>query len=138
MNGGRVFLDTNIFVYMYDVFEPQKKEISLSLLDANDCVASTQVVNEINSVLTRKIKAPIQTVKQILEDVYRVSEVKNLNKATIFQALNLMEKYGYSYYDGLMLASALESGCEILFSEDMNDGQIIEDKLKIINPYKSA
>ena len=46
MSGGKVFLDTNVFVYMYDASEPIKKEISLSLLDANECVTSTQAINE--------------------------------------------------------------------------------------------
>ncbi|MCL2165561.1 MAG: PIN domain-containing protein [Oscillospiraceae bacterium] len=59
MSGGKVFLDTNVFVYMYDASEPKKKEISLSLLDANDCVTSTQTINELSNVLTKKFKTPI-------------------------------------------------------------------------------
>jgi len=50
-------------------------------------------------------------------------------------ALDLKEKYGYSFFDCLMLASALESGCDVILSEDMGDGQIIENTLKIVNPF---
>ena len=136
MNDGKVFLDTNIFVYMYDSSEPVKKEICLSLLDANDCVSSSQVINEISNVLTKKIKTPTQKVRQILMDIFNVSEVKEIHRSTSFYALDLMERYGFSYYNCLILASALESGCETLFSEDMSHGQIIESQLKILNPFK--
>jgi len=70
-------------------------------------------------------------------DVYHVCEVREIHRTTTFFALDLMERYKFSYYDCLILASALESGCEVLFSEDMHDGQIIENKLKIVNPFSN-
>ena len=136
MNAGKVFLDSNVFIYMYDSSQPAKKEASLVLIDINDCVTSTQAINEISNVLTRKIKLPFSVVKQVLEDIYRICEVKQLQKHTIFHALEIMERFGFSYYDCLMLASALENDCRVLYSEDMSDGQVIDDKLRIVNPYK--
>ena len=59
-------------------------------------------------------------------------------KITICKAVELKESYGYSYYDSLMLASALESDCDIILTEDMQDGQIIENRLKIINPFEKG
>ena len=55
---------------------------------------------------------------------------------TIQSALNIVDQYGFSYYDCLIISSALECKSTILYSEDMNDGQIIDKKLKIINPFK--
>ena len=136
MSGGKVFLDTNVFVYMYDASEPKKKEISLSLLDANECVTSTQAINELNNVLTRKLKTPISNVKQIIHDIHQVTSVRQISTDTILSALDIMEQYKYSYYDSLMIASALENGCVILFSEDMQGGQLINSTLKMTNPYE--
>ncbi|MFZ1344751.1 hypothetical protein [Thiothrix eikelboomii] len=58
-----------------------------------------------------------------------------MTSQTIEQALVLGERYGYSYFDSLMLASALEQGCSILYSEDMQHGQILEGGLRIIDPF---
>jgi predicted nucleic acid-binding protein len=55
---------------------------------------------------------------------------------TVRKANVLKNKYGYSFYDSLILAAALECGCNTLYSEDMHDGQVIESSLKIINPFK--
>jgi len=135
MNGARIFLDTNVFVYMYDASTPKKKEISLSLLDSNECITSTQAMNELCNVLTRKFKTPLSNVKQILHDIQQVTEVRLINTDTILYTLGIMEQYQYSYYDSLMLASALESNCTTLVSEDMQSGQLINNMLKILNPY---
>ena len=62
----------------------------------------------------------------------------NVSVATIQQAWLIGEKYGYSYFDSLVLASALESHCDVLYSEDMQDGQLIESCLKIVNPFKAS
>jgi predicted nucleic acid-binding protein len=135
MSDDRVFLDSNIFIYMYDKSDLTKREASLSLLDSNACVASTQVINEVSSVLLRKIKVPIREVKQIINDIFKISDVKQIDSTIIYNALDLVSQYGYSYFDCLMLSSALDSGCKILYSEDMSDGQLIENTLTIVNPY---
>ncbi|MCL2108484.1 MAG: PIN domain-containing protein [Oscillospiraceae bacterium] len=135
MNADRVFFDTNIFIYMYAVSEPHKKETCLSLLDSGVCVTSTQAINEICNVLTRKIQTPFEDIKKIVNDIYNICEVRIIQKQTALNALDLKERYGFSFFDCLMLSSALESDCAILYSEDMADGQVIEGKIKIVNPF---
>jgi predicted nucleic acid-binding protein len=120
---------------MYAVSEPHKKETSLSLLDGCDCVTSTQAINEICNVLTRKIQTPFEDIRKIVNDVYNICEVRLIQKQTELNAIDLKERYGFSFYDSLMLSSALESNCNILYSEDMADGQTIEGKLRIVNPF---
>jgi predicted nucleic acid-binding protein len=120
---------------MYAVSEPQKKETSLSLLDSCDCVTSTQAINEICNVLTRKIQTPFEDMRKIVNDVYNICEVRLIQKQTELNAIDLKERYGFSFYDSLMISSALESNCNILYSEDMADGQTIEGKLRIVNPF---
>jgi predicted nucleic acid-binding protein len=74
---------------------------------------------------------------QILSDIFwRRFEVALLRKSSVDKALSVANQYKYSYWDSLIIASALENKCKILYTEDMQDGQIIEGKLKIENPFK--
>jgi predicted nucleic acid-binding protein len=107
----------------------------MNALKRFDCVASTQVLNEICNVFTRKFKLPTNGILEILKAVNASCEVALVTADTIESALALKERYRYSYYDSLILASALECRCNVLLTEDMQDGQIIEDKLEIVNIY---
>jgi predicted nucleic acid-binding protein len=74
---------------------------------------------------------------QILSDIFwRKFKVVLLRKSSVDKALSLANQYKYSYWDSLIIASALENKCKILYTEDMQDGQIIEGKLKKENPSK--
>ena len=133
---GKTFFDTNIFIYLYADNEYRKQTISKEIVNkAGECITSTQILNEINNVMIKKWRMPAETVKVVQGDVRRISEVVYINENTIDKAMDLNARYGFSYYDCLMLSSALESYCDIIYTEDMNDGQIIDDTLKIVNPY---
>jgi len=106
-------------------------------LDRNDCVISTQILNEASNVWTKKYKLREDVIKKYLKNVEKVcDELIIIQNKTVYKALELKEKYSFAYYDCLMLSSALESGCDTIFTEDMNDGQEIEGKLMIVNPFK--
>ena len=62
-------------------------------------------------------------------------QVELITLATVHVALEIRERYGFSWYDSLIVAAALESGCELLYSEDMQHGQVIEGRLRVINPF---
>ncbi len=128
---GKAFIDTNVFVYMQS--EPQKNALGLKAVKHFDCVASTQVLSEICNVFSKKFKLPTKVIKEIIGAVTASCEVALVTAETIESALMLKERYKYSYYDSLILASALENGCDYLFSEDMSDGQVIEGRLEIVN-----
>ena len=66
-----------------------------------------------------------------------VCHIGMISTYTLFQALRLQSRYEFSYFDSLMLASALEYGCEYFMSEDLSSGQVIENKLKITNPFEN-
>ena len=133
----KAFFDTNIFIYLYADNERDKQTISKEIVNkADKCITSTQILNEINNVMIKKWRMPTEAVKTIQRDVRRISEVMYINEDTIDKAVDLTDRYGFSYYDCLMLASALESDCDIIYTEDMNDGQMINDTLKIANPFK--
>ena len=135
MNVGRAFLDTNIFVYLYSDTEPHKCARILSVINAYHRVVSTQVLNEFCNVCIRKLKLPVPFIKNAVEEISETCEVLEVNYLTIEKALDLHKKYGYAYYDSLIIASALEYDCLYLLSEDMADGQVIEGRLTIQNIF---
>ena len=135
MNAVRAFLDTNIFVYLYSETELNKSARVSSVISAYQRIVSTQVLNEFCNVCLRKMNFPVQFVKRAVEEICEMCELCEVNDLTIVKALDVHERYGYAYYDSLIIASALEHGCKYLLSEDMADGQVIEGQLAIKNVF---
>ncbi|MDR1829683.1 MAG: PIN domain-containing protein [Candidatus Fibromonas sp.] len=131
----KVFLDTNILIYYNRSDCLDKKQISASIIKEHDCVISVQVINEICNVLTKKYPALEQEIELFLIDMIDICEVVQISSRLAFLSLKLHFKYKTSYYDSLILAAALESNCSILYSEDLQHGQVIENSLKIVNPF---
>ena len=131
----RVFIDTNVFVYTQSSVEPEKRSISTRILHDFDCYTSTQVLNEFCNVMTKKVKMTVAEVKQVIKAINNCCTIVIVDCDTVNEALGIKEKYGYTYYDSLILASALESGCQRIFTEDMQDGQIIDGVLRIENVF---
>ncbi|HLJ88584.1 MAG TPA: PIN domain-containing protein [Candidatus Angelobacter sp.] len=130
----KAFFDTNVLVYAVAQNDPRSKKAE-ELLSAGG-VLSVQVLNEFVSVARRKIMMPWSDVLEAL-DAFRVlcpSPIP-LNLETHEAALKIAEKHGYGIYDALVVAAALEAGCTILYSEDLHDGQKIDKKLTIRNPF---
>jgi len=130
------FTDTNILIYaLSDEKEiPEKKERAITLL-CKQPVISTQILSECSHLLRRKFKLEYKEIREILDFTIRTSKIVQVSLKTIQLAWYLGQKYGYSYFDSLVLASALEVDCQIIYSEDMQHNQLIENKLRIINPF---
>lgn len=127
------FIDTNVLIYTVgDIII--KKYQAIQLLKTN-AIISTQVINESINVMYRKLKYDYASIRDILTEILRRVELCLITEQTILVALTLAEKYRYSYFDSLMIASALEQGCPILYSEDLQHGQKIKNQLNIINPF---
>ena len=126
----KIFVDTNILVYSV-ANDQRKRAIADELLLTNDVVISPQVISEFVAVtLRKKILAStkaIDSAKQFMQ----VFHVTTMTAATIRSALDIMTKYQFAYWDSLILAAALESACPFLYTEDLQDGQRIEDALII-------
>ena len=131
----KAFFDTNIFIYTQRTDNPIKKKIAESAVDYFDCVASTQVLNEIANVFTKKYPAPVENVELLLKSICEISQIIVVDEALITHALHLHDRYKLSYYDCLIIAAAIHAECEYLISEDMQDGMLIEGKLKILNIF---
>jgi len=141
--GDKIFIDTNIFVYAFlDNSKNQKEHMkhmeAKKLLQSFDnnykMIISTQVCNEYYSALLKNKILDIE-IQQSLKELISIIEVSAISKLTILNLIDLKNKYKYSYWDSLIISSALENNCSILYSEDMQHKQIIENQLQIINPF---
>ena len=111
-----------------------KKNIAKKLL-LNSPTISIQVCNEISNILLKKYDFSEIEVKEILQQILKNVNLYKIEQETIFKALDIKNRYHFSYYDSLIISSAIKSNCNILYSEDMQHNQQIEN-LKIINPFK--
>lgn len=129
----RFFADTNLVVYTLDA-EPSKRSVALSVMRARP-VISVQVVNEFMSVAIGKMKLPRHAASRLARILMKQCEVSDMTTETVRHAITLGERYQLSHWDALIVASALHAGCEILYSEDLQNGQVFEDRLKVDNPF---
>jgi predicted nucleic acid-binding protein len=83
-----------------------------------------------------KYKYSHSQIEYYLKEIIEQVNVISLNLETVENCLKIREKYRFSWWDSLVLSSALESDCSILYSEDLQHGQVVESSLKIINPFK--
>ena len=138
----KYFLDTNIIVYSFDASQTAKKGRALTLvedaLQSGLGIISTQVVQEFLNVATRKFAAPLtmEDCKAFLRTVLGPLCKVYPDQALYETSLEVQQETNYSFYDALILASALRGGCEILYSQDFQAGQQIRG-LRIVNPFKS-
>jgi predicted nucleic acid-binding protein len=131
----RVFIDTNILIYLYSDDETEKQKKSQVLFDKYDCFISTQVLNEFCNVCIGKLNQSTEDVELAIDEIIERCTISLLEKNNIKQAIQIHKRYGYKYFDSLIIVSALNSDCKYLLTEDLSDGQIIDGKLKIINIY---
>ena len=131
-----VFLDSNIVLYALGDDEA-KCAVATGLLAAWPTI-STQVINECSHVLRRKLRiSPTQTAEE-LENVIDLVQLVDVGVHEIRAAWMLATRYGFSHYDSLIIAAALSAGCATLYTEDMQHGQVIDERLTLINPFLSG
>ena len=129
------FLDTNVLIYA--VAKDDARASTAEALLASGGMISVQSLNEFVSVARRKLGMSWKEVKEFLELIgilcpKPVPVSADIHKAAVVIA----EKYRYGIYDALIVSAAIEAGCKTLYSEDMQDGQIINRQLTIRNPFR--
>jgi len=132
-----VFIDSNLWVYYHSMKPDEKfaKTRDLILANFNSILISTQVLGELYYVLVRKSMASQADARRGIEDLTTEFTTITADVNHVFAAIDVNVRYGYSYWDSLIIAVALQSNCGILYSEDMQHDQLIEGKLRIINPF---
>lgn len=131
----KVFFDSNLWIYSYSKTEKSSIVIELIKKHFDNIIISSQVLSECFNVLTRKKFKTAEQAQQIIEDIATISQVADIDKHSVARAIEIHLKYKYTYYDSLIIASARENHCVILYSEDMQHQQMIDNQLKIINPF---
>jgi predicted nucleic acid-binding protein len=125
MNADKAFFDTNVLLYMYGSDAPKQRR-ALSLFEeysrAGRLVLSTQVVQEFYSVAVRKLPLSRREIRQIAER-FLMLPITVIGPAEITTAMTVEERYGISFWDALIVAAAESGGADILYTEDLNNGQ---------------
>jgi predicted nucleic acid-binding protein len=138
--GQRVFFDTNIVVYCFDTLEPRKqtraKDLLAHALNSKLGVVSYQVVQEFCNVACRskRLHLPQERILAYVNLVLQPMNQVGSSPALIESALKLRGEHSFSFYDSLIIASATQAKCQVLYSEDMQHMQRVGD-LQIVNPF---
>ena len=127
----RVFFDTNVILYAFDNSDDVKYSKAIECLDKYEPIISTQVIREFANVI---IKKSILSLSALKKDLMALQDSFEIVPEYVNKAVDVHERYKYSFYDSLIIASAIYAKCSVLFSEDMQDGQVVES-VKIVNPF---
>ena len=128
------FIDTNVLAYAYDADSGEKGERAREILGEIDgAVVSTQVLLELFAVLTRKLELTRDAAEEAVESLMGL-EVVPTDARLVREGLRISRDHDLSHWDAMIVAAAATSGCEVLLTEDLNDGQVIEG-VRIANPF---
>ena len=133
---GRDFLDTNVLVYAFTPSD-ERAQIAEALL-ADSPMISVQGLNELVNVLRRKRALAWYEIAVASSAVQGLCRVQAQTLDTHRRAQQLAPRYQLGWWDALQLASALEAGADSFWSEDLQHGQLIDDRLRICNPFLAA
>ena len=133
MKDARYFFDTNVLLYLLsgDI----DKAASVEGIVSKGGIISVQVLNEFASVAARKLGMTYAEIGEFLQTIRAVCKTKPLTVETHQLGLDIAERYGFSFYDSLIVSAALLADCSTLYSEDMQHGQKIENRMVITNPF---
>lgn len=129
------FIDSNVLVYIASG-DPTKADRAEALIGDGDGTISVQVLNEVTNVARRKMRMSWADTRTFLSMIRALLPAEPLTIETHETGLALAERYGLSIFDAMIAASALHADCDTLWSEDMQDGMTIENRLRIVNPFQ--
>ena len=138
----KIFVDTNVLVYLRDASEPDKQQRAQAwmtqLWESKTGCTSVQVLNEYYVTVTRKLSAtlPINDARSDINDLQEWP-VASLDNALLNSVWTVEDRYGLSYWDSLVVAAAHSMGCSHLLTEDLQDGQVL-DGLIVVNPFSHS
>jgi predicted nucleic acid-binding protein len=129
------FFDTNILIYLASADEVKADQAEMVIARGGNI--SVQVLNELSNVARRKMQMSWPEIYAFLDTLRSLLTVHPLTLQTHEAGLDLAQRYGLSIFDAMIAASALQAGCNILWSEDMQHGMTLDTGLRIINPFRS-
>lgn len=132
----RVFIDSNIIVYLVDNRSKEKTKKAQDFLSP-DFFISTQVIAENVNVCLKKLHLNKETTFDFARRVLNRFRILQITEATLLKSFEISIKYQLSSWDSIIIATAILNSCSIIYSEDLQDGLIVENSVTIINPFKS-
>lgn len=130
------FVDSNVWLYAFNRKQDEDKhQAAKTVVAKSNLWVSTQVINEVCKNLAQKAAFDEARISRVITSFYRRCQVTQLSQEILLQASALRTRYQLSFWDSLICAAALISGTATLYSEDMQDGLIIENRLTVINPF---
>lgn len=130
------FFDTNVLIYAASA-DPVKADLAERLI-AEGGTISVQVLNEFANVARRKMAMSSDDTRAWLTTLRALLSVQPLTVDIHEDGLRLAQRYGFSFYDATIVAAALHADCDVLWSQDMHNGMIVEDQLRITDPFSAA
>jgi predicted nucleic acid-binding protein len=131
------FIDTNIWLYAFIPSQDLNKSATAkTIIQQSDIIISSQIINEVCVNLIKKALFDEQSIQQLINSFYNRYKVSAIDKNIILKSSELREKLQLSFWDSLIVSSALLGDAEVLYTEDMSDGLVIENRLRLINPLK--
>ena len=134
------FIDSNVWLYAFiETQDVDKCNIAKSLIqDKNSSIIiSTQIINEVCVNLVKKAHCSEESIRELIKSFYRKYEVVEIDKEVLLKASEIRERHSFSFWDSLVVSSALCGDAEILYSEDMQDGFTLEE-ITIVNPFNKT
>jgi predicted nucleic acid-binding protein len=131
----RAFIDTNVVIYALGA-NSAKTSLAAPLFADNPTI-STQVLSETANVALKRLALPLAETRKLLMTLESLCRVELIVPATLHRALDIAGRYGFSWYDSLIVATALEAGCTTLYTEDLHHGQVIDGRLTVTNPFSA-
>jgi predicted nucleic acid-binding protein len=129
------FFDTNVVLYIASA-DPAKTSEAEKLIGTGG-VISVQVLNEITNLARRKMGMSWPEIRAFLSLIRDLLSVEPITHDIHETGVALAERYGFSGFDAMIVASPLRAGCDTLWSEDMQDGTVIGKGLQIVNPFRA-
>lgn len=135
MNDESVFIDSNIWLYaLIESDDKRHKSAKEKLRRVKDPVVSSQVVSEVCVNMLKKAGQNEAFVRELVSSFYSKYKVVSLDENILLKSSDLRNKYSLSYWDSMIVAAALEASCTVLYSEDMQNGLLVDQRLRIMNP----
>jgi predicted nucleic acid-binding protein len=133
------FVDTNVWLYAFIAADdPAKSGIARELLQTTEPLVSIQVVNEVCVNLLKRAVFTEDELRDLITAFFYKYSVVQFTESTLLKASELREGYSLSFWDSLIVSSALAGGVSVLYSEDMQHGLSVEGRMEIINPFQPS
>ncbi len=133
-----MFIDSNIWLYSFIKDAEGKHQIAARLIQENKqrIAISLQVINEVSINLIKKANFKEEKIEKLINSFYEDYRIIDQDKDVLTNASKLRNALSLSFWDSLIVSTALKGECNLFFSEDMQHNQVIENNLKIVNPFK--